>query len=158
MKMKNYLIAILCVAGFVVSSCKSPSVTAFYTFETECVTDPMDGSVVLRAWGQGATRADAVEQAKRQAVHDVIFKGIQKGGCRFKPLLYEVNAEEKYQSYFNNFFGRDGAYADFVKMDATKANSGERAESKTRDSYGLVVRVLRSELEQKLINDNILKK
>ena len=36
--------------------------------------------------------------------------------------------------------------------------SGVKAESKTRDSYGLVVRVLRADLEKRLIEDQILKK
>jgi len=43
-------------------------------------------------------------------------------------------------------------------MDATKMGSGVKAESKTRDSYALVVRVLRADLEKKLIADNILEK
>ncbi len=150
--------AVMCVIVTALYSCKSPSTVAFYTFETECVTDVMDGSVVLKAWGQGSSRSDAVEQAKRQAVRDIIFKGVQKGSCTYKPLLFEVNAEEKYQDYFNRFFSRDGAYADFVKMDATKMGSGEKNVSKTRDSYALIVRVLRADLEKKLIDDNILRK
>lgn len=158
MKSKIYLLAGLLAIGGMLDACKSPSTAAFYTFETECVTDVGDGSVVLRAWGQGASRADATEQAKRQAVRDIIFKGIQKGSCQWKPLLFEVNAEEKYQEYFNHFFAKDGDYADFVRMDATKSGSGIKAESKTRDSYGLVVRVLRADLEKRLIEDRILVK
>lgn len=158
MKVRFYTVlavSALCVA---LNSCKSPSVGAFYTFETECVGNTMDGTVVLRAWGQGASRADAVEQAKKKAVRDVIFSGIQKGQCSFKPLVFEVNAEEKYQAYFDNFFSKNGAYTEFLKMDATKMGSGVKKESQTRDSYALVVRVLRADLEKKLIADNILKK
>lgn len=140
------------------SSCKSPSTAAFYTFETECVGNAMDGTVVLRAWGQGASRADAVEQAKKKAVRDIIFSGVQKGQCKFKPLLFEVNAEERHQAYFDNFFSKNGAYIEFVKMDATKMGSGVKKKSQTRDSYALVLRVLRADLEKKLISDNILKK
>ena len=91
-------------------------------------------------------------------MHDIIFKGLQKGSCQWKPLLFEVNAEEKHQEYFNRFFAKGGDYADFIKMDATKSGSGVKAESKTRDSYGLVVRVLRADLEKRLIEDQILVK
>ncbi len=118
----------------------------------------MDGSVVLRAWGQGHSRSAAMEQAKKQAVYDVIFEGVRKGQCNFKPLLFEVNAREKYQAYFDKFFSKGGDYEQFLKMDATKMGSGVKAESKTRDSYALVVRVLRADLEKKLIADNILEK
>lgn len=158
MKAKFYFILALTAVCMAFGSCKSPSVGAFYTFETECMGNTMDGTVVLRAWGQGASRADAVEQAKKQAIHDIIFKGVQKGQCKFKPLLFEVNAEEKYQSYFDSFFSKNGAYTEFSRMDATKMGSGVKEKSKTRDSYALVVRVLRADLEKKLIADNILKK
>lgn len=158
MKSKVYLIVGLLAMCGLLEACKSPSTAAFYTFETECVTDVGDGSVVVRAWGQGASRADATEQAKRRAMHDIIFKGLQKGSCQWKPLLFEVNAEEKHQEYFNRFFAKGGDYADFIKMDATKSGSGVKAESKTRDSYGLVVRVLRADLEKRLIEDQILVK
>lgn len=140
------------------SACKSPSVKAFYTFDTECMGNEMDGSVVLRTWGQGHSRSDAIEQAKKRAVYDVIFEGVRKGQCSFKPLVFEVNAREKYQDYFDTFFSDDGDYKKFINMDATKMGSGVKAESKTRNSYALVVRVLRSDLKQKLIDDNILNK
>ena len=30
----------------------------------------------LRAWGRGKNRTDAIEQAKKNAVRDVLFKGV----------------------------------------------------------------------------------
>lgn len=157
MKTKFYLILSFFLLALGMNSCKSHSTKAFYTFETECMGNELDGSVVLRAWGQGSSRSEAMEQAKKNALRDVIFKGIKKGQCNFKPLLFEVNAAEKYETYFNHFFG-SGEYAQFLKMDATKMGSGVKAKSQTRDSYAVVVRVLRADLERKLIADNILKK
>lgn len=155
---KQYFIILLIGMCLAFSACKSPSVKAFYTFDTECMGNEMDGSVVLRAWGQGHSRSDAIEQAKKRAVYDVIFEGVRKGQCSFKPLVFEVNAREKYQDYFDTFFSDDGDYKKFINMDATKMGSGVKAESKPRNSYALVVRVLRSDLKQKLIDDNILNK
>ena len=40
----------------------------FEKFETECLGIEGDGSQTLRAWGTGRNRADAVEQAKKNAV------------------------------------------------------------------------------------------
>lgn len=158
MKAKFCIICSVLLISFIMSGCKSPSVHAFYTFDTECMSNEMDGSVVLRAWGQGSSRSEAMEKAKRQAVYDVIFSGIRIGQCNLKPLVFEVNAKEKYESYFNDFFRDGGEYEKFLKMDATKMGSGVKAESKTRDSYAVVVRVLRANLERKLITDNIIKK
>lgn len=158
MKAKIGIIFSALLICFFMDACKSPSVNAFYTFETECMGSEMDGSVVLRAWGQGSSRSDALEKAKKQAVHDVIFKGILNGQCKLKPLLLEVNAKEKYEDYFNNFFRDRGEYTDYLKMDATKMGSGVKSKSKTRDSYAVVVRVLRADLEKKLMSDHIIKK
>lgn len=149
--------AIVFFAGMCLGGCKTHTSNAFYTFETECMGDEFDGSVVLRAWGQGSSRSDALEKAKKKALYDIIFTGVRKGQCNFKPLVTEANAEEKYQSYFNRFFSDKGDYVDYIKMDATKMGSGEKSYAKTRNSYAAVVRVLRAELMEKLRNDNILK-
>ena len=137
MKAKFCIICSVLLVSLMLDACKSPSVNAFYTFDTECMGNEMDGSVVLRAWGKGSSRAEAMEKAKRQAVYDVIFNGIRNGQCNLKPLVFEVNAKEKYENYFNVFFRDGGEYQDFLKMDATKMGSGVKAVSKTRNSYAV---------------------
>ena len=93
-------------------------------FEAECLGVEGDGSQTIRAYGFGKDKDDAVEQAQKNAVYAVIFKGITKGsGCNMKPLLTEVNAREKYEDYFDNFFKDDGPFEDFVSMEWTSRYS-----------------------------------
>ena len=62
------------------TSCKpQKKIAGNYTYETECMGIEMDGSQTLKAWGYGKNRIDAVEQAKKNAVRDVLFKGIRNG-------------------------------------------------------------------------------
>ena len=117
MKVKNIAFIALALGAMVATSCKTtyteiPSEYAFATFETECLGTELDGSQTLRSWGKGKDKADAIEQAKKNAVRDVIFKGINAGSgeCSKKPLILEVNAQEKYEYYFNAFFKDGGAY------------------------------------------------
>ena len=122
----------------------------------------LDGSVTLKAWGNGRNRADAVEQAKKNAVRDVIFINILEGkqDCAKKALLLEVNAEEKYEDYFNKFFADGGEFKNFITLkDERIGEKISRDRKKARESvtHGLVVRVLRSELKSKLIADGIIK-
>lgn len=86
------------------------SISSYYDFKTECLGITYDGSQILRVWDDGTKKNDAIEQAKKRAVRDVILYGISSGSseCNTKPLVLEVNAEEKYESYFNAFFS-DGA-------------------------------------------------
>lgn len=155
----NYL---LIISAFAVSllfgACKSSSINAYYPLETTCMGNNMDGSVIVRVNGMGATNAAAIREAKKRAVYDIVFNGLRNGQCNYRALVLEPNAKEKYESYFNSFFSDRGDFIDYVVMDATKMGSKESYSAKTHNSYVIVVRVLRSELENKLINDNIIKK
>ena len=50
--------------------------SAYQQYEPECLGVELDGSQTLRVWGVGSNKKDAVEQAKKDAVRAVIFKGI----------------------------------------------------------------------------------
>lgn len=134
----------------------------YYTYKTECLGVELDGSQTLKAWGNGKNRADAVEQAKKNAVRDVIFRGILEGkqDCNQKPILFEINAQEKYEDYFNAFFADGGEYKNFISLkDERIFDKISRDKKKTSESVtnGIVVRVLRAELKKKLITDSIIK-
>lgn len=96
---------------------------------------------------------------KENAVRDVLFKGVVAGSreCSVRPLITEVNAQERYASYFNDFFRDGGEYLKYVSIEDKKTNSNTKASNKTQISYSTTVRVLRSQLQQKLIEDKILK-
>jgi hypothetical protein len=134
----------------------------YYNYKTECLGVELDGSQTLKAWGNGRNKADAVEQAKKNAVRDVIFKGIIEGkqDCNQKPIVFEINAQEKYEDYFNTFFADGGEYKNFISLkDERIFDKISRDRKKTSESVtnGIVVRVLRSELKKKLITDSIIK-
>ena len=134
-----------------------------YIQETECIGVELDGSLTVVAWGNGRNRNDAVKQARKIAVHDVIFKGITKGVKvpDPRPLVPEVNAERKHADYFNRFFSdkravyqgyaiaKDERIADRIFRDKALSSEGV--------TYKVTVRVLRSELKERLIEDGIIK-
>jgi hypothetical protein len=161
MKVSKLLLFGLLIAFFTQCKTTTPS---FYNYKTECLGVELDGTQTLKAWGHGRYRKDAADQAKKNAVRDVIFKGILDGSneCKEKPLLLEVNAEKKYESYFTNFFKDGGEYKKFVSLKDEKIHRHidrkKDFRNKDQSTYSVVVRVLRKDLEQKLIDDNILKK
>jgi len=161
MKVQRLLLLGLVVLLFTQCKTTTPS---FFNYKTECLGVELDGSQTLKAWGKGRYWKDAAEQAKKNAVRDVIFKGILDGSdeCKVKPLLMEVNAEEKYEDYFAKFFKDGGEYKKFVSLKDERIHRHVYRErdfrNKDQSTYSVVVRVLRKDLEQKLINDNIIKK
>ena len=159
MKIKSLFLAALLFTSGVYAQKKSGG---NYAYKTECMGIELDGSQTLKAWGNGRNRSDAVDQAKKNAVMDVIFNGISEGksDCNIKPLVFEVNAREKYEDYFNKFFADGGAYKNFISLrDERIFDKMSRDKKKARESvtHGLIVRVLRAELREKLIADGIIK-
>lgn len=165
--MKNNILISACILTVVfLFGCKTnpqQGISASYSYKTECLGVELDGSQTLKAWGNGRNRADAIEQAFKNSVRDVLFKGIMDGKqeCNVKPVIFEVNAQQNHEEYFNRFFADGGAYKEFVsERDGSRYHIEvikERKQSGSQETYGVVVRVLRSELASKMKADGILK-
>ncbi|HOK36522.1 MAG TPA: hypothetical protein PLR72_04630 [Paludibacteraceae bacterium] len=154
---------ILFAISIVLISCNAQNkITWNYSYKTECLGIEMDGSQTVKAWGNGRNRLDAVEQAKKNAVNDVLFNGIYEGkqDCEKRPVVAEVNARQKYETYFNKFFADDGEYKKYVSLKDERIGqkvSRDRKGARHSVTHGVVVRVLRAELKQKMIEDGIIK-
>ena len=159
MMRKRFLI-ITMISSMLFIGCKTKSaIGANYTHEVECLGSELDGSVTLKSWGKGKNRADALEQAKKEAINAVLFTSIRNGKqeCNNSPILNAPNIREIKADYFNNFFKDKGDYKKFV---STKDESfGKKEKENGRDGdviYGYVIRVMRSELKKQMISDGIL--
>jgi hypothetical protein len=154
---------ILCVVIPVIFSCNTPKyIDGNYSFETECLGVKMDGSQTLKSWGSGRTKSEAVEQSKKNAVRDVLFKGIRKGKteCSLKPIIVMVNAQENNETYFNSFFANNGTYKEYVTGYSSKSKFHIFKERRGDDEYitcSIIVDVKRSNLREKMIIDSIIK-
>lgn len=117
----------------------------------------LDGSITVRTYGEGKRRADAHEQARKNAVYVVMFKGIEANGQMIRPLITEANAYERHEAYFGQFFADDGTYKEFTSAKDEKISSKKKMRGKTQNAFGSVVRVLRLQLKARLIADGIVK-
>lgn len=161
--MKKIIIVGMAIAALMgVDSCKTPtkvdSVYAYSNFDVECLGTDLDGSQTLRAWGKGKDKSQAIEQARKNAVRAVIFKGINAGTgeCNKRPLVNEVNAEEKYEAYWNRFFADGGIYKQFTSLGDEKRLSRQKSADKSMENWGVVVRVDRAALKERLIADDVI--
>ena len=130
---------------------KQKKTASYYSVETECLEDKLDGSFILQAWGKGSNKSEAIDQAKRNVLNDILFNGITKG-CQMRPLIIEVNGSTKYKSYVYSFFNSD--YKDFISIEKSPKSLKK---SRKQTSYGMKVRVKVEDIRQKLITDNIIK-
>jgi hypothetical protein len=161
MKFLSKSVIILCVV-FSFNSCTSQKISnnTNYDFKTECMGTELDGSLTLKAWGKGRHYFDASTQAKKNAVRDVIFKGISKGAstCSKDPLIVGPRAETRHEDYFYKFFADGGDYEKYVSLkDEKLKNKIKRDKKKQTESVTrmVVVTVNRYELKQRLKTDLI---
>ena len=160
---KLHFISAFAFSIILMTSCNpQKQISANYDNETECAGVEGDGTQTVIAWGNGRNRFDAMEQAKKRAVQDVIFKGISDGKdeCNKRPVLNEVNARQKHEDYFNAFFADDGPYLDFVSLKDERIGQKALRDRKTGRksvSHSIVLRVMRPALKQKFIKDGLLK-
>lgn len=157
---KTSTILSICVSILFLFGCKTPDATVAgsYSYKTECVENKLDGTMILKTWGNGFSKREAIRQAKKNAIESVLFKGILDGkpNCDTKPLVTEVNAYEKNKAYFNDFFSERGDYLDFVDQETTYKTPVMKSSEK-RTTVSIIVRVMQSELREKLVKDQIIK-
>jgi hypothetical protein len=157
MKNKFYKLIVVILTVFFVSPVlgqvfnKQKKTASYYDVETECLEDKLDGSFILNAWGKGSSKSEAIDQAKRNVLNDILFNGVNKG-CQMRPLIVEVNAASKYRSYVYAFFDKE--YKDFISIEKSPKSLKK---SRKQTSYGIKIRVKVEAIRQKLIEDNILK-
>ncbi len=135
--------------------------SGFIKYKTECLGSELDGSYTLKAWGSGRNNSDAVEQAMKNAVYEIIFKGIPDGdkSCSRTGLVIDAGTEGKNQEYFSIFFADGGPYKDFVNLKDERIRHKIKREKVKREvsiTESAVVRVNRFKLKKKLIVDNII--
>lgn len=161
MKITKYVMGMALFIGlYCFSGCKTTKIESFYTYETECLGVGLDGSQTLKAWGTGKNKKEAKEQAMKNAVRDILFKGIHTGrkDCGIRPVLLEVNASEKYEDYFNSFFRDGGDYLKYVSDETPKMREKEKEYNQAQTKLSVMVRVQRAELKKRMEQDGIIKK
>lgn len=156
--MKTRIFAVL-LALLTLVSCGKRQVSSYYDAGTTFLNTESDGSITVRASGQGRNAQDAIEQAWKNAVKDVMLKGVQVPGNTFlsKPLITEVNAEEKYASFIYSFLADQGEYLNFISTEDKKVGSTDKARNDVQVRRVVTVRVLRQDLKNYLIQQNIIK-
>lgn len=160
--MKKKSVLVIGISLIILSGCASKKITtaAFHNYNTECMGKSMDGSQTLRVWASGRNRANAIEQAKKKAVYDVVFTGITSGSgeCNAYPVIDEANARIKYEAYFDTFFADGGAYRQYVTTVNQKKSSVDKLQGDGTVMFGIIVSVNRSALYQRFVSDNIIVK
>ena len=115
----SYLVILSLCVSFTASAQagkKADKDTENWRYEVECVSTGAAGSYLIKVWSYSKKPNVAMEQAKKNAVHGIIFKGFSGAGagCTQKPLTNNPAVEEEKADFFKEFFADGGKYMKFV--------------------------------------------
>lgn len=157
---KKHICLVLLAVLVSLTACKTSQGTtaSYHSYPTECISQNVDGKMLLRVWATGEFSKDAIREAEKKALDDVIFKGITMGVSNRSQiaLLVEGNARQKYEDYFLRFFADGGDYKNYVSRDKSHINAVERTKNKGTKSRGIIVLVDVPALKARLKQDGII--
>lgn len=98
---------------------KAEKATKQWRYEIECMGVGSEGTYLIKVYSYSKRADVAIEQAKKNAVHGIVFKGFSAGvqGCPAqKPLARNANIEVEKAEFFDSFFADGGKYMKFVSL------------------------------------------
>ena len=132
-----------------------------YEVATNAVGDK--GTKSLKVWGYGKKVDNAIEQAKKNAIHACLFRGIPgSANAQQTPAIFNNQGKGQVAienfDYFYDFFEGNQEYLQFVNITSDGYPSGQdRREVKGGYKVALNVQVMYDNLREKMKADGILK-
>ncbi|MDI1315788.1 hypothetical protein [Flavobacterium sp.] len=158
LKKINFLLVIIVASTSTIYAQKNRKAnkdTEAWRYEIEAVQTGTQGSYLIKVWSYSKKPDVAIEQAKKNAVHGIIFQGFTgtQSVSGQKPLTTNVNLEEEKSDFFKSFFADGGKYMKFVSLSNDGAvAAGDRMKVGKEYKIGVIVSInvaaLRRDLEE----------
>lgn len=159
--MKKFFSSLIVVVfAIVAGGCGAQKSQAYYDYESKIIAAHGDGSYTIRAWGRSRNATQSYEAAQKQALEDILFKGVTAQSSNLtniKALVLEVNGRERHEDYFNAFFSDEKVWGKFVSMKDRRTMTSKYQRTDAQTLAQVTVLVYRAELKAKLQADGIIK-
>lgn len=144
-----------------IARAKADKATQEWRYEIECAGVGADGTYLIKVWSYSKKPNVAIEQAKKNAVHGVVFKGFAGGGrgCTSqKPLANSPAIEQEKYDFFQTFFADGGKYMQYVSVTNDGAvDAADRMKVGKEYKVGVVVTVMKDQLRKDLEAAGVIK-
>jgi hypothetical protein len=140
---------------------KAEVATKEWRYELECMGVGSQGSYLVKVWSYSKNSKVAIEQAKKNAVHGVVFKGYAGTGQKCpsqQALAPQVGVEDQFEAFFDRFFANGGDYMKYVSVSGDGV-PGVNDVEKVGKQYkiGIVVSVMKDALRKDLEAAGVIK-
>lgn len=147
---------------FAQSGKKADKDTQQWRYEVQCAGVGVDGTKLVKVWSYSKNPTVATEQAKKNAVHGMIFKGYAGNSTTrcpsAPPLSNNAAVEQEKAEYFAKFFADGGPYMKFVSASNDGAVAPEdRVKIGKEYKIGVTVSVMYDQLRKELESAGVIK-
>lgn len=140
---------------------KADESTNQWRYELECMGVGSEGTYLIKVYSYSRRPNVALEQAKKNAIHGIIFKGFSAGaqGCPAqKPLARNANIESEKADFFKDFFADGGKYMKFVGLTSDGAvDAADITKSGKEYKVGIIVSVQKDLLRKDLEDAGVIR-
>lgn len=128
-------------------------------YQTECISLETDGYISFKIWDTKLGKSYKPEQARKDAIHAVLFAGIagSNGFSTQTALLVKTEDIDKFKKIEKEFFSSKGKWAQYTRSSATETTLPANLGKKNWKVYQVSVSkdALKKYLEEKSILKSI---
>jgi hypothetical protein len=138
---------------------KAEKDTRFWRYEIEGVGEGKEGTYLVKVWSYSKKPDVAIEQAKKNAIHGIIFQGYSGSGyvSGQPPLSKSPGLENEKSDFFNGFFADGGPYLKYVSVSNDGSIAGEdRLKVGKEYKIGVIVSIRKDLLKKDLQDQGII--
>ena len=129
-------------------------------YEIEGIAEAKDGNYLVKVWSFSTKPRIAVDVAKKNAVHGIIFKGYSGVSNKISsqpPFSAIQNLEIEKHSFFEVFFGKNGAYSNYAEvLNEGAISPGDLIKVDKKYKIGLIVLIKKDDLRNYLVKEGII--
>jgi hypothetical protein len=149
------LLIAFCTTSAAAQKKKADKDTYQWRYELEAVGVGQQNTIQVKVWSYSKKAEIALEQAKKNAVHGIIFRGFGSN----RPLCTNPAAEQEHAGFFKDFFAKGGKYLKYVQLVNNGAvGAGDRIKIGKEYKIGVVVTVDKNALRKDLEDAGIIRK
>lgn len=156
---KSLYILVIGLIGLMLAGCGTRKSQSYYDYSSKVIQAHADGTYAIEAWGRARNATMSYDVAKKQALQDIIFKGVQPASSNIqplKPLVYDMNAREKYEDYWNAFFAEGGKWEQFCSMKDRRIMTSRYSRTDAQVLARVTVLINRDAVKKQLQADGII--
>jgi hypothetical protein len=127
------------------------------SYQTECISTNTDGYITIKIWDIKKGSKYKSEQARKDAVHALLFSGFSgNNNCSTQlPLLNKTEEQENFKKIETTFFASRGQWSKFTRSSDTETTLAENMGPKSWKVYE--ISISSNELRKYLEELNIIK-